>query len=60
MFCHQCEQTSKGSGCTTIGVCEKNEDIQSLQDILLFGSKGMAAYAYHARGLEARDEEEQF
>ncbi|MCM8796946.1 MAG: hydroxylamine reductase [Candidatus Omnitrophica bacterium] len=57
MFCYQCEQTIAGSGCVKIGSCGKNEDIQSLQDILLFGLKGVAAYAYHARELEARDEE---
>ena len=48
MFCYQCEQTAGGKGCTKSGVCGKNEDIQSLQDILLFGLKGIAAYAYHA------------
>jgi len=57
MFCYQCEQTAGGAACTKTGVCGKNEDIQSLQDILLFGLKGMAAYAYHARELGARDEE---
>lgn len=57
MFCHQCEQTAQGTGCTKMGVCGKNEDLQSLQDILLFGLKGIAAYAHHARELGARDEE---
>lgn len=57
MFCYQCEQTAGGTGCTKIGVCGKSEDIQSLQDILLFGLKGIAAYAYHARELGARSEE---
>ena len=57
MFCYQCEQTAGGSGCTKAGVCGKNEDIQSLQDILLFGLKGVAAYAYHARELGAKDEQ---
>ncbi len=57
MFCYQCEQTAGGSGCTKLGVCGKNEDVQSLQDLLLFGLKGIAAYAYHARELGARDEE---
>ena len=56
MFCYQCEQTIGGKGCTKVGVCGKNEDIQSLQDILLFGLKGIAAYAYHARELGSRDE----
>lgn len=36
MFCHQCEQTPKG-GCQVIGVCGKNEDIASLQDIIVYG-----------------------
>ncbi|MFA5200606.1 MAG: hydroxylamine reductase, partial [Candidatus Omnitrophota bacterium] len=56
MFCYQCEQTAGGSGCTKLGVCGKNEDIQSLQDTLLFGLKGIAAYAYHARQLGMREE----
>ncbi len=51
MFCYQCEQTAGGIGCVKTGVCGKNPDIQSLQDILLFGLKGIAAYAYHARSL---------
>jgi hydroxylamine reductase len=57
MFCYQCEQTAGGSGCTKVGVCGKDPDIQSLQDILLFGLKGMAAYAYHARELGGIDKE---
>lgn len=51
MFCYQCEQTAGGIGCVKTGVCGKNPDIQSLQDILLFGLKGIAAYACHAREL---------
>lgn len=57
MFCNQCEQTAKGTGCTVKGVCGKDQDIQSLQETLVFGLKGIAAYAYHARALGARDEE---
>lgn len=57
MFCYQCEQTAKGTGCTIHGVCGKSEDIASLQDTLLFGLKGIAAYAFHARELGARDEQ---
>lgn len=57
MFCYQCEQTAGGKGCTKVGVCGKNEDIQSLQDILIFGLKGIAAYAYHARELGESDEQ---
>lgn len=57
MFCYQCEQTAGGTGCTKIGVCGKNEDVASLQDALLIGLKGVAAYAFHARELGAHDEE---
>ena len=56
MFCNQCEQTQGGHGCTEIGVCGKDPDVQSLQEILLYGVKGMAAYANHARRLGKSDE----
>ncbi len=56
MFCNQCEQTQNGTGCTEVGVCGKDPDIQSLQEILLYGVKGMAAYAHHARRLGQTDE----
>jgi len=56
MFCYQCEQTAKGTGCTKVGVCGKNEDVASLQDTLIIGLKGVAAYSFHARELGARDE----
>lgn len=131
MFCFQCEQTAKCSGCTTGGVCGKqadtanlqdeltgalislansdkqndeitelitdslfttitnvnfdnesikklrnrvnelikgqnfdittvwncNEDIRSLKSLILFGLKGIAAYAHHARVLGYKDKE---
>ncbi len=58
MFCNQCEQTAGGVGCSVkVGVCGKDEDIQSLQETLIYGLKGIAAYAYHARELGAKDEE---
>jgi len=57
MFCNQCEQTAKGVACANgLGVCGKNEDVQSLQETLLYGLKGMAAYANHARRLGKTDE----
>lgn len=58
MFCDQCEQAMNGTGCASkIGVCGKNEDINSLQDTLIYGVKGIAAYAYHARELGVTDEQ---
>jgi len=40
-----------------MGVCGKNEDLQSLQETLIYSLKGIAAYAYHARQLGQRDEQ---
>ncbi|MGP7817300.1 hydroxylamine reductase [Niallia sp. 01092] len=54
MFCYQCEQTPKG-GCKVIGVCGKDETIASLQDTIIFGLKGIAAYRTHAAQLGATD-----
>jgi len=57
MFCNQCEQTRLPQGaCTDTGVCGKNPDVESLQQVLLYGLKGMAAYAHHARRLGRTDE----
>ena len=56
MFCHQCEQCPSG-GCTKVGVCGKDENIASLQDTIVFGLKGIAAYAVHARELGFSDPE---
>lgn len=56
MFCNQCEQTPHG-GCTKVGVCGKNEDIAALQDTMIFGLKGIAAYATHAREMGYIDPE---
>jgi hydroxylamine reductase len=43
MFCYQCEQTAKGSGCSTLGVCGKSGDVAALQDLLVFSLKHLAA-----------------
>ncbi|HOE67323.1 MAG TPA: hydroxylamine reductase [Candidatus Hydrogenedentes bacterium] len=57
MYCDQCEQTRNGKACTDVGVCGKNADVESLQKILLYGLKGMAAYKHHARRLGKTDPE---
>ncbi|MDA1526495.1 hydroxylamine reductase [Bacillus cereus] len=54
MFCYQCEQTPTG-GCKVMGVCGKNEAIASLQDTIVFGLKGIAAYRTHAAQLGYTD-----
>jgi hydroxylamine reductase len=56
MFCYQCEQSIAG-GCKVKGVCGKDPVIASLQDTIIFGLKGTAAYATHARQLGYIDPE---
>ena len=55
MFCYQCEQTSKGVGCQTHGVCGKDETTAALHDLLTYAVKGIAVYAHHARLLGVAD-----
>ena len=57
MFCYQCEQTSQGQGCQTIGVCGKDENTATLQDLLIHTLKGVSQYAHRARLLGAADAE---
>jgi len=57
MFCYQCSQTARGTGCTVKGVCGKEATVARLQDNLLFILKGMSGYLYHARQLGHSDPE---
>ncbi|HPW73650.1 MAG: hydroxylamine reductase [Methanothrix sp.] len=57
MFCYQCSQTARGTGCTVKGVCGKEATVARLQDNLLFAIKGISAYLYHARELGYTDPE---
>lgn len=42
MFCYQCEQTLKGTGCIIKGVCAKTPESAALQDLLVYGARGVA------------------
>ncbi len=42
MFCYQCQETAKGTGCTLRGVCGKSEEVANLQDLLIYALKGIA------------------
>jgi len=57
MFCYQCEQTTKGTGCEQIGVCGKEPETAALQDLLVHATKGLSMYAHRAARLGARDAE---
>ncbi len=42
MFCYQCQETAKNTGCTIKGVCGKNEEVAKLQDLLIYAVKGIS------------------
>jgi hydroxylamine reductase len=51
MYCYQCEQTAKGTGCTKGGVCGKAPETSDLQDLLLEVTRGLSQLASRARAL---------
>jgi len=57
MFCYQCEQTARGTGCTKAGVCGKDAQTAVLQDLLLHAAKAISVYAHRARELGIKDRE---
>ncbi len=40
MFCFQCEETARGTGCTVRGVCSKDEALSGAMDVLLYLCRG--------------------
>ena len=44
MFCFQCQETAKGTGCVLSGVCGKTPEVANMQDLLLFVVRGIAVY----------------
>jgi len=49
MFCNQCQETAKNTGCTINGVCGKKEVTAQLQDLLIYSCQGLAFMAIEAR-----------
>ena len=49
MFCYQCQEASKGTGCTTVGVCGKQDSTSNLQDLLVYVTKGVSLVAEVAK-----------
>ncbi len=57
MFCYQCQEAAKNSGCTVKGVCGKTEPVSDLQDLLVYVTKGTGFLAQKLRekGVETKD-----
>ena len=49
MFCFQCQETAKGTGCVVRGVCGKTEDVAKMQDLLVYVAKGISILGTIAR-----------
>ncbi|MBE9488288.1 MAG: hydroxylamine reductase [Bacteroidetes bacterium] len=54
MFCYQCQETAKGTGCTIKGVCGKDSEVAELQDLLIYILKGISKITVklRAKGVE--------
>ena len=50
MFCYQCQETAKGTGCVVRGVCGKTDDVAQVQDLLVWVAKGISILGTIARG----------
>ncbi len=57
MFCYQCEQTAKGTGCTVQGVCGKQPEVAALQDLLIYTLMGLSQVAVEGRRHAVSDED---
>ncbi len=49
MFCYQCQETAKGTGCTAAGVCGKKPDVAAMQDLLVYVTKGLSCVTNELR-----------
>lgn len=49
MFCFQCQEAAKGTGCTIKGVCGKTDDQARMMDLLVYTTKGLSILSEKAR-----------
>ena len=49
MFCYQCQEAARGTGCTIQGVCGKLPETAKLQDLLLHTIKSIAFFSKKLR-----------
>ena len=57
MFCFQCQETAKNTGCTFKGVCGKSAELANMMDLLIFVLKGVSIVAAKARELGVKNSE---
>ena len=50
MFCFQCQETAKGTGCTVRGVCGKLQETSRWQDLLIGVVRGLGTIGHMLNG----------
>lgn len=57
MFCFQCQEASKGIGCTIKGVCGKEASTSAYMDLLIYSLKGISILSRDLRNANIKSEE---
>ena len=52
MFCNQCQEASKGVGCTVFGVCGKSPELTALMDTFIYSLIGLSTLAKQLNPVE--------
>ncbi|CCK79972.1 hydroxylamine reductase [Desulfobacula toluolica] len=61
MFCHQCQETMKNTGCSMKqGMCGKTAEVANLQDLFVWGLKGVSVWGVKAKEFGIYDNEAGF
>ncbi|MEA1971421.1 MAG: hydroxylamine reductase [Thermodesulfobacteriota bacterium] len=55
MFCYQCQETAKNTGCIVKGVCGKTEETANLQDLLIYVLRGISIYGEKVKERDKSD-----
>jgi hydroxylamine reductase len=58
MFCFQCQETKKNTGCTIKGICGKTKEVANMQNLQVYVCKGLAYVAIKAQkqGIDTNEE----
>ncbi len=58
MFCHQCQETMKNTGCNMKqGMCGKSAEVADLQDLFIWGLKGISVWGVKAKEMGIYDDQ---
>ncbi len=61
MFCHQCQETMKNKGCSMKqGMCGKTAEVANLQDLFIWGLKGISVWGGKSKEFGIYDNEAGF